>query len=208
MPKKPTHTFGTINFSKDGKVRADFHRLSDDKPVQESEAFARFVETYNSSKSGGTLTVVRQLEESGQDFVASEFGIEIIIQLTELVDRTFTFEMTQEEYDSGKWPSAVLRASGERPWRIDQELKDSALVNLIDAKINKHYSKAKGSFLWLVVFATNHYETEHMEGGVLRTSEALSRARRHLASIDSLVFDKIWFTNLLTRPVRVWPTSA
>lgn len=110
QPKKPTQTFGEMSFSKAGKVTQHLYRLSDVKPVQEKEAIERFVEIFNASMPERQLSNARQLPENDHDFLLETAGSDIHIQLTELVNRSFTFAMSQEEYDSCKWTVAVQKA--------------------------------------------------------------------------------------------------
>src|SRR3990167_1115428 len=204
MHRKPTQTFGHITFSKDGKVAKHLTRLSEDKQIQEMEALHKFLELFNTVFPERSITFLRQLEERDHDFIVDVAGQETEIQLTELVDRSFTFQMTQAEYDSGNWSHAVQKGYGELPWRIDPEKRDLALVELIERKISKSYSKSLVRPLWLIVFATFIYETEFSQGGKLRVSQGLQKARDYLSTETRNVFDAVWVTDLETRPVCVW----
>jgi hypothetical protein len=76
----------------------------------------------------------------------------------------------------------------------------------IEWKLEKLYAKSDSETLWLVVFCTSTYlQPEYYEGGRLRVSAALIEARKYLQALPNCVFDEIWYTNLLTRPVRIWP---
>ena len=204
MHRKPTQTFGHIAFSKDGAVKRNLTRLSEVKALQEMEALNRFLELFNATYPDRGIRLIRQLDERGHDFMVAVGGQEIEIQLTELVDRSFTFPMTQEEYDSGHWSHAVQKGYGELPRRIDPEKRDLALVELVEGKVSKGYSKGLTRPLWLVVFATFLYETEYVQGGQLRISQGLQNARDYLSNETRNVFDEIWFTNLETRPICIW----
>jgi hypothetical protein len=126
------------------------------------------------------------------------------IQLTELVDRGYVFEMTSEEYDAGKFTEAVQLSYGARPHRIDPVLRDEALWRAIEKKLAKSYTRPEAGSLWLLVFSTNVlYSTEYVEAGVPTVSRGLELARAKLAALGSGPFAEVWFTNL--RPVRVWP---
>lgn len=205
MPRKPTQTFGHIAFSKDGRVTQHLTRLSENKPQQEMEALQRFLDLFKASLTSRHIGLVRQLEERDHDFIVEVDGQETEIQLTELVDRTFTFRMTIEEYDSGKWSHCVQKASGEIPWRIDPEKRDRALSDVIAGKVSKNYSKNSMRPFWLVIFATFIYETESIQGGVPKVSQGLKKARDYLHTEKRNIFDAVWFCDLETRPIRVWP---
>lgn len=205
MPKKPTQPFGSFVFSKDGKVRRNSSRLSEVKPTQEKEALERFLHTFNTFIAEAGIIKPRQLQENDHDFIVEASGVDVLLQLTELVDRTFTFPMSREQYMSGNWPACVHKGRGEIPWRLDIEKRDHGLTGLIAQKVAKNYSKARRVPLWLVVFATFHYDTEYMCDGKIQRSEALSKSRRYLTGLSKVAFDQIWFTNLQSRPVRIWP---
>lgn len=204
MPRKPTQTFGHIAFSKDGRVTQHLTRLSEDKPIQELEALQRIIQLFNESWAGHQVSFVRQLEENDHDFIIEVDGQEMDVQLTELVDLSFTFKITEEEYNSGKWSHYILKASGEIPLAIDMEKKDRALSDVIRKKVSKNYSKSGGRPLWLLVFATFMYETEYVQASQPRVSPGLQIARDYLCGEGRNIFDAVWFCDLETRPVCVW----
>lgn len=150
------------------------------------------------------MNFVRQLTERDHDFIVEVDGVTTDIQLTELVDRSFTVPITAEEYDSGKWSHYVLKASGGIPWAIDPAKKDRALFEVIQRKISKNYAKSADRPLWLVVFATFIYETEYVVAGEPRISSGLQNARDYLRTEERNAFDAVWFCDLETRPVCVW----
>ena len=60
----------------------------------------------------------------------------------------------------------------------------------------------------LLVFTTDVlYETEYYSLGQLQTSPALNFARDSLNKQERHAFEQIWFSNLQTRPVLVWPAA-
>jgi hypothetical protein len=208
MPKKPTQPFGRLMFSKDGSVKRSMYHLSDVKDIQEREALERFVDTFNRFVCDPIITDIRQLPENDHDFVVKVSGITTHVQLTELVDRMFTFPMTEEEYQAGNWQACIHKRRGEIPWHLDIEKQDQALTDLIAIKVAKHYAKQENSRLWLVIFSTYPYSTEYMSEGHFQVSEGLSRAREYLNKSVSVGFNEIWFTNLQSRPTKVWPTPS
>jgi hypothetical protein len=112
--------------------------------------------------------------------------------------------MAEEEYKSGKWTQAVHSGSSNIPSRIDEELRDQALTDVITKKVKKSYARTPGLPTWLVVFSTTHYLTEYVQYGEIQTSEALRRARDYLSACSRSVFQEVWFTDLQTRPIEVW----
>ena len=127
MPKKPTQTFGTIAFSKDGRVTPKLTRLSDVKEDQQEQAMRRFIERFRAAFPDRTISDLRQLAEDDFDFEATIDGVTADIELTELVDRDFTFQMSQGEFHAAKWQVAVQKEFGAQPWRVDVEKRDEAL---------------------------------------------------------------------------------
>lgn len=204
MPRKPTQTFGHIAFSKDGQVTQALTRLSEDKPIQEFEALQKCIQLFNECWAGHQVSFVQQLPENDHDFIVSVDGKETDVQLTEMVDRSFTFPITEKEYNAGKWSQYILKASGEIPLAIDPEKKNRALSDAILNKVSKNYSRNEGRPLWLVVFATFIYETEYVEAGQRRVSPGLQAARNYLCGEEHNVFDAVWFCDLETSPVCVW----
>ena len=183
-PKKPTQSFGTINFSKDGKVKPNIRKLPEVKEEQERGAMEIVAEKLQ--KIGYSLTDIKQLSEPDQDFEAICNGNPIIIQLTELVSRDFHDSIT---------------------FMLDTETEAAALATSIETKLDRHYSKPTGAEFWLVVYSTFAYLTEYIQGGEKRRSQGLVNARYLLSRRDDNPFDVIWFSNLVTRPVKVFPVG-
>ncbi len=209
MPKKPTQPFGHIAFQKNGQVERKLFQLSDVKERQEGQALDKFIQAFNARGDKGRITYHSRLPENDQDFIIKLDGSAVHIQLTELVDRSFTFPMSLEEYNRSPWTEATLKESGQIPWRIDVEKKNVALKELIRGKIEKHYAKSDEVILWLVVFTTcSNYWLEMYDNGVLSISESLRQAREYLKGLTSLIFDEVWFTDMQTRPVQIWPDAA
>ncbi|RJX36078.1 MAG: hypothetical protein C4525_01850 [Desulfarculus sp.] len=208
MPKKPTEAYGYIAFSKSGKVEKHMDLLSSDKPIQEQQVAEIFIAAYNQAFPETAFDECRPLPENDQDFVLLGPGREIDLQITELVSRAYTFEMTREEYDRCDWKVATQKEYGGIPWRIDTDKRDAALFAQITKKQAKRYARTAGRDLWLLVFTTDGlYETEYYSAGSLRTSAALNFTRDNLKKQTSVGFENIWFTNLQTRPVLVWPAA-
>ena len=205
MPEKPTSPYGYIAFAADGSVKKEMFQLSSGKEAQESGALKTFVAGFN-RLGGEQISDLEPLPECGHDAKARVAGRCVTLQLTELVDREFTFQISREEYDADRFQHFIAKAHGEIPWRLDIEKKNQALADLIQKKIDKYY--APEPELWLVVFTVcPMYETEYAEAGVVKISEALRRAREVVSTARSCPFSEVWFTDLITRPVRVWPVK-
>lgn len=194
-------------FGKDGSVKPAFTKLSTIRHQQELGAIERFIERYNEANPSNAIASLVQLPQDDHDFLVTVGGVETEIQLTELVDRDFVLRMTDDEYHAGKWDKVIVKAEGELPWRIDVQAMNQALTNSVALKVLKNYSASGRIPLWLVVFSTYPYETDSSVAGAIHLSEGLCSARRYIADLSEPCFAEVWFTNLQTRPVRVWPCS-
>jgi hypothetical protein len=199
MPGKPTQPFGSIIFSKDGKVRQKTFVLSQHKDAQELEAARRFLDRLANSYPERSLTNLQQLSESDHDFTASFADTRVVIQLAELVDRHFVSQTQRNPSDP-----VLFRAPGDRAY-LDQAAKDKALSQVISAKLAKRYAKPIGGLFWLVVFSTQSYTLQYVCDSATYITEALRITRLHLKNASHVVFDEIWFTDLQTAPICVWP---
>ncbi len=204
-PSKPTKPFGTINFSSSGKVKKVMHQLSPEKEKQELEAFYRFISKFNKKYAPESLHMVEQLDENGHDFLASINGAKIEIQLTEIVSRDWLIEIDKKEYNSGKYNYYSHRIDSDIPYAIDMMKKINALKKAISKKHEKFYAKCSHP-LWLIVFTTDtSYLTEYWEDTEKTIPRSLILARQYCSTLQNdLTFNQIWFTNLLTNPVRVF----
>jgi hypothetical protein len=179
-------------------------KLSGDKATQESQVMDRFLEGFNSWEDR-RIENCQQLPENDHDFAATIGSVAGHIQLTELVDRAYRTPISRETYEAGLGTPWIYDKPRSIPDHLDEEARDSALKNVILAKLGKRYTRPPHGFLWLVIFTTAHYLTAFMRDGVLQESEGLKRARQALASIEDLPFHEVWFTNLQTRPIGIWP---
>lgn len=207
-PNKPTQPFGHINFSKDGRVTKHVRRLSSVKEDQEREVATYFVEDFNSLYTDRPITNLVTLGQDNNDFAAQISGGPLILEITELVGRSYLVEMTREEYDRGGWAECVYGGPDAVPRRVDRERRDNELWRVIENKLPR-YAPPKRGALWLIVFTTqSDYLTEHNQGGASHQSEALRRARNRVAESGINPFSEIWFTNMETRPIQIWPTNV
>lgn len=196
-PRKPTDSYGTLVFGKDGRVRRRISKLPDVKEEQEHTAIQMFADLLR-QRHGRHLLEIRQLDEANQDFAATEGGRALDLQLTELVKREFA-----QPHSGAKFP--ILFLPDGQAFEIDEAAEAEALLKLVQKKIAKGYSRRIGAGLWLVVFSTCPYHLEYSKDGEDGVTEALARVRSWLERIEGLVFDEVWFTDLQTRPVKVWP---
>jgi hypothetical protein len=205
-PPKPTEPFGHIAFGKDGSVAKHIDQLSTEKEDQEAGAMRIFLKSLGVSFPSLKIHRVQQLKEAGHDFVLQTSAGAITVQLTELVERDYARPITAEEYNRGRYREIIQRESPEIHWGIDTEHRDTALRRVIQNKVEKNYAKDPGETLWLVVFSTSAYFlTTYFKAGQRRESRALTIAYEYLDALEQLIFDEVWYTNLQTRPVRIWP---
>ena len=205
-PKKPTSPYGYVSFSPDGKVKKHSFQLSEVKEEQEEGVIQSFASHFPSDVNNLAIHGYLQLPEEDQDFLLNTSEGEITIQVTELVELEYTIEITKDEYDSGKYSNYLSAGAGQIPLAIDERKRDMAIKTAIAKKIEKRYAKSKTETLWLLIFSTSAYlTTVYSQGGKTRTSRAYEQAVDYVAQEDGCVFDEIWYFNMVTRPVRVWP---
>lgn len=205
-PRKPTESYGYIVFSKNGKVNKKMAKLSHDKEKQEVGVIEHFLKTLSKKCSDFNITGYEQLPEADQDFIIHSAESEIYVQVTEIVEREYAFPISKAEYNSGRFSHFIQKKSGEIPWAVDTERRDNSIKKAIERKIEKYYAKSNHQILWLLIFCTSSYiMTEYWEGGKKRQSIALTLARKYLRTLDQIIFNQIWYTNLMTNPVRIWP---
>jgi len=205
-PKKPTEPFGYISFGKNGAVSKHMFELSQEKEEQEIGAVEKFIDGINQLSDYPNVNGFDKLPEADHDFTLDTSAGSITVQLTELVERDYAKPISKQEYNEGKYHDFIQKAPGMTPWAVNTHCLQNYLRRAIERKLEKLYAKPDSDALWLVVFCTSTYlQTEYYEGGRLRVSAALIEARKYLQTLPNCVFDEIWYTNLLTRPVRIWP---
>jgi hypothetical protein len=205
MPRKPTSPYGYISFSKKGKVQKVTFSLSHKKTEQERSVAEVFIRSFNEQSSIRIIENLIPLSPNDHDFQFNVNNKATLLQVTELVEREFIFPLTMEEYKKSACDGYIQKDDSLIPWGIDFEKKNNALLSAIKKKIDMHYACDETKDLWLLVFTTSQfYETEYISGGKIQISEALARARKYCQQRD-MVFKEIWFTNLLTRSVQIWP---
>lgn len=205
-PSKPTQPYGVFNFSKSGKVKQEIFELSDEKEKQELGVAQVFVQGLKKRESSFNEVEIRDLPECDHDFILKSESFEVTLQITEIPERRYVLEIPKEEYDSGVHSSYILKKSGEIPLAVNEETRDNALKTAIEIKIEKTYSKSPNERLWLLVFTTSQDITPFCyQAGKATITALYRRAYDYVSKLDKNPFDEIWFTNLLTRPIRIWP---
>ena len=168
--------------------------LSDDKERQELGAITRFAELFN-QHTGRRLTDITPLAEDDHDFLANVDSGPVILQLAELVDRTWIRDAPPSGQPFGRI-ELVLGGFGYH--HIDDAAYDDALRALVEMKP-----------LWLVIFTTAAYFLELGGGDQAVITRALFAARNFLNEPPAAIpFDQIWFTNLARGVTQVWPRPS
>ena len=209
MPRKPTDPFGHIAFSKNGSVKKVMKKLSENKEQQESGAMNIFLEFMKITRPELKMDIDHKLPEADHDFLLKSTNGPITVQLTELVEGDFIFQKAKGKNNKGEHREYIHNSYGHMLWAVDNELRDSALVRAIETKVKKNYSKGISEILWLVIFSTSSFlQTEWYEGEQRRESKALLAARGYIANLQDFIFDEVWFTNLETKPIKIWPLGT
>jgi hypothetical protein len=207
-PRKPTQPYGYVAFAKTGRVTKHTFKLSDIKDIQEREVADKFVQQIMTQHPDVKIHGVKALSEADHDFLLHTNHGKITLQVTEIPERDYTFPISEEEYKSGRHKSFLVKKNGKIPWAVDESRRDTSIQRAIENKLAKHYAKGTNENLWLLVFSTSTYlTTVYYEGGSRRESMAYQIARDYVARTTNNPFDEIWYMNLLTRAVRIWPAE-
>ena len=169
----------------------------------------RFIHGLNGHAWHRRVTGYEKLPEADHDFRLDTSEGPITVQLTELVEREYAKPISMNEQRHGKHQHLIQKDLDGTTLAVDIHALRTCLTRAIQRKLDKHYSKPDSETLWLVMFCTSTYLlTEYYDAGQLKVSDALVEARRYLRSLRDCIFDEIWYTNLQTRPIRVWPVEG
>jgi hypothetical protein len=204
--EKPTTDFGFVAFAKDGTVDISLSNLPKVKDDQEAEVARRFARDLTRC-FGLSVSDITMLPERGHDASMTINAQRVVLQITEIWQKEF--ELPPGSPDPGD-PTSIghFSAASHEAIQLDSRKMNDAIRRAIEKKLDKHYAPDRGAETWLLVFTTSpHIPTETSRDGELVIEEPLRRAR-DLATVRSLnPFSEIWFSNLVTRPVRIWPPS-
>lgn len=205
-PAKPTDPFGHFLFSKSGKVTKVENKLSSDKDLQERGVAEIFVDGLKNHHPEIQVTEVVDLPENDHDVLLKTINGPITLQITEIRMREYAHPITKEEYNSGKYRKYIQMGYGEISWAVDEDKYNDVLRLAIQRKVEKHYAKSPSKVLWLLVFSTSAFvKLVYCEGERFAASTLYENAVEYAENLSSPVFDRIWFTNLQTRPISVFP---
>lgn len=200
--KKPTQSFGYINFSKTGKVSKHISQLPDIKEDQEKDIAIRFIDSLNRNIEN-PLFFIKSLSENDNDVLLSDSNKEIEVEITELTNYDYAIPLVNGKFIDKPKSQRIEYLKRDYPYTTDPQKYISALMVEIKNKINQNYSKNKNRELWLLVFCLSHYEVEYWTSGKKIESESLILARNYLNSTEH-GFDKIWFYHPDINPTLIY----
>jgi hypothetical protein len=205
--EKPTTPFGFVAFSKDGEVDVSLSKLPPAKVDQEAQVahiFAQQLPRFFQS----AVSDPSRLPERGHDASMKIDGQRVLLQITEICQREF--ELPPGSLDPGN-PNSIghFSAVSDVAIQLDTIKTNDAIRRAVEKKVNKCYASDRDASTWLLVFTTSpHILTETFLDGKPVIEEPLHRARAFAASRSVDPFSEIWFSNLVTRPVRIWPLAS
>jgi hypothetical protein len=202
--EKPTSPYGFVAFSKSGEVDISLSNLptvKDDQEAEVAQIFARHLIRY----FGLSVTDLARLPERGHDAAMTINGQRVVLQITEICQKEF--ELPPGSPDPGN-PNSIghFSAVSKEAIQLDSTKRDDAIGRAMQKKLDRHYARDRDAATWLLVFTTSlHILTEVLCEGALVIQEPLRRAREFAAVRSLDPFSEIWFSNLVTRPTRIWP---
>jgi len=206
-PRKPTTSYGYVNFPKQGPVEKRMFQLSNDKKTQERQVIEDYVNRLSNIRDDVSVIEIVDLPEADHDFLLRTETGQITVELTEIPERDYTIKITEEEYSSCRYHTFIQNQYGALPVAVDESRRDSSIQRSIAHKVG-HYAKSDTETLWLLVWTTSTYlQMTYWEGGAKQESAALQNAQQFLTTVSENPFDEIWCTNLLMNPTQIWASS-
>lgn len=195
-----------MNFSVDGRVTPDFHKLPDTKEEQEKVVGKQFVE--KGFLADHPNWVPRPMDdEAGHDFGIFDDSNELIVevQAAEVVFQSFTKKITVEEFRNDPPREAIQgpqTKSGltEFYLAVDREKLDNVICRIIQKKLSKHYAKQKVP-LWLLIWTVTDYPelmANYPPGSSL--PRPVVNAKNFLRNNDISPFERVYLFPLLLNP--------
>jgi len=152
------------------------------------------------------ITGYKRRPEDGRVFVIDTKKGEISLQMAEITERDFTLPISRTEYDSGRYGHFVAKAPGEIPLAVDNDRLSTSIQRKVRAQLETPFAKSEHEIAWLLVYSNSGYpEVDCCVRGNKMDGEAVCVARDYLKNHEQVMFDQIWYTNLVTLPVRIWP---
>ncbi len=180
-----------------------------DSETPETGIIEDFLAVVTERKLYTGITGYRKPLEGGQGYMINTREGDISLQVTQIADRDFAFPISRADYKSGRYSHFISKPSEEIPWAVDLNRRDTSIQRLIQAMLQDHEAMSDPIACWLLVFSTSGYpEIECCVRGSSRDSDAVSMARDYLNKCERIAYDQIWYSNLVTLPVRIWPYES
>jgi hypothetical protein len=155
------------------------------------------------------ITGYRKRPEDGQGFVINTKKGDISLQIAEIAQRDYAFPISRAEYDSGRYSHFIAKAPGEIPLAINNNRLSTSIQRTVREQLEAQVSNSEPEMIWLLVYSTSGYpEADCCVRGNKMDGQAVSMARDYLNNHEQAIFDQIWYTNLVTLPVRIWPHNT
>ena len=155
------------------------------------------------------ITGHRKLPEGSQGFILNNEIGDILLQVAEIAERDFTFPISRAEYDSGRYSHFIAKTPGETPLAVDSNRLSTSIQRKVREQLEAQVSNTEHQMIWLLVYSTSGYpEVDCCVRGNKMAGEAVSMARDYLNNHEQVIFDQIWYTNLVTLPVRIYPHNT
>ena len=204
MPRKPTEPYGHIAFGKDGKVRKVIRILPEVKSEQEIEVGAHFASGLE--KITDCQYETEPCNEDDHDFWLRAEDKNILVQATEIVSRDYLRPLSVNDYRNGNHRfTNFVQKSPDEIYGVDLVARDNLLVDRLNAKIEKHYSKPQDPFWLLIWTVCSDFHCFWIEGGKSQVSPGVRLVREYIEGKGAGPFDEVWFLQLDLKPNRIWP---
>lgn len=155
------------------------------------------------------ITGYKKHPEDGRGFVIDTKKGDILVQIAEITERDFTFPISKAEYDSGRYGHFIAKTPGEIPLAVDSNRLSTSIQSKIKEQLEIQFPNSGHQMIWLLVYSTSGYpEVDCCVRGSKMDGEAVSMAREYLYNSEQTLFEHIWYTNLVTLPVRIWPHNT
>lgn len=148
----------------------------------------------------------RKNPEGDHEYILATKKGGILLTLSEIGIGQYASPVLKDMHVSVHHHNLIHEDSSDTPWAIDTARLDISIQQQIVSEIENNNDTADYLFRWLLVFSTLAYpQVEQCVRGICKVSSALANAHNYLRSLDQVPFDQVWYTNLMTRPVQVWP---
>ncbi len=175
---------------------------------KEKEAVESMLEMISLNPEMMDIVGYREIQAGGHGYILETDNGDILLGLAEITVEQYASPVSNHTHISGHHGNLIQIGSREKTWEIDPDRLDTTIQRQIASAIKKNDHNADYMAQWLLIFSTTAFpQIENCVRGMSKVSTALIIARDYLKSLEHVIFDQIWYTNLMTRPVQVWPYS-